>query len=243
MNNKAAFSRASQGRVPAWGAGFAVPGARIIVIRADAGDPYGTLRHELAHVALHRKVRSRLPLWFDEGYAVIAAGEYGRIEALQLNLTVIAGRVPDLRGVDGALRGATTADARTAYALAASAVLELARRNPARSLDPLLARLSAGESFDAAVEATTGLTVDRFDEVWHRSVRRRYNWGIWLATGGVWLVVAIGLGGATIWRRRRDAPRRAALDEDWPEPPPEQSEDDNLITLAGEPLDRPDTHR
>ena len=53
---------------------------------------------------------------------------------LELNLAVVRGAVPDLRALDGALRGsATTADA--AYALAVSAVIELARRNPSGSLD------------------------------------------------------------------------------------------------------------
>ncbi len=242
--DRAAFARAAAGRVPGWGAGLAIPSARMVVIRADAGDPFGTLRHELAHVALHRRVRTRVPLWFDEGYAVLAAGEYGRLEALQLNLTVVSGRVPDLRGVDGALRGRGSADAETAYALAASAVAELARRNPTRTLEPLMTRLIAGEAFDAAVEATTGFSLDRFDEVWHRSVRRRYNWGIWFATGGVWLLVAAGLGGAAAWRRRQDAPRRAALDIGWPDPPPDaEGEDDKQITVAGDQLDHSDTHR
>ncbi|MBA2293364.1 MAG: hypothetical protein H0W15_13015 [Gemmatimonadales bacterium] len=241
--DRAAFARAAQGRIPEWGAGFTFPEARMIVIRADAGDPRGTLRHELAHLVLHRRVASRVPRWFNEGYAVLAAGEYGRLDALHLNLTVVSGRVPDLRGVDGALRGGTAADAETAYALAASAVAELARRNPTRTLRPLLDRLSAGESFDDAVLATTGFTADGFDETWHRSIRRRYNWGIWLLTGGVWVVVAVGLGAGAAWRRRYDAPRRAALDQGWPEPPDGVTEDDNLITLAGDPLDHSDTDR
>lgn len=241
--DRAAFARASQGRIPDWGAGFTVPGARTIVIRADGGDPRGTLRHELAHFVLHRRVSVRVPRWFDEGYAVLAAGEYGRLDALHLNLTVVSGRIPDLRGVDGALRGGTAADAETAYALAGSAVAELARRNPTRTLRPLLDRLTAGESFDSAVLATTGFTADGFDEIWHRSTRRRYNWGIWLLTGGVWVLVAAGLGAGAAWRRRYDAPRRAALDEGWPEPPDEAAEHDNLITLAGDPLDHSDTDR
>ncbi len=236
----AMLGRWSQGRIPGWGAGFALPSARTIAIRADGGDAFGTLRHELAHIALHQRVKGRVPLWFSEGYAVLAAGEHGRMDALQLNLSVVAGRVPDLRGLDAALR-AGASDAEAAYALAGSAVGELARRNPGRTLDPLLAQLAAGASFDAAVLATTGLTPDRFDEVWYRSVRRRYNWGIWFITGGVWLLVAVGLGVLAIWRRRYDAPRRAALDIGWSLPPDE--EHDNIITVAGAPLDRSDTDR
>jgi hypothetical protein len=204
----------TEGRAPAWGAAIALPGARTILLRADAGDLGRTLRHELAHLALHQAVRVRVPLWFDEGYAAWAAGEWDRLTGLELNLTVVRGDIPDLRGLDGALRGsATTADA--AYALAVSAVTELARRHPSGSLTPLLDRLERGDDFAAAVLATTGLTLGRFEEAWQQSVRRRYSIGRWLIAGGGWLVMAVALLGLGWWRRRYDRPRRAALDQGW----------------------------
>src|SRR3954464_14262736 len=129
----------SSGRAPAWGAAIALPDSRTILLRADVEDLYRTLRHELAHLALHEAVSVRVPLWFDEGYAAWAAGEWERLGGLELNLTVVRGSVPSLTGLDGALRGsASTADA--AYALATSAVTELARRNPSGTLAPLLTR-------------------------------------------------------------------------------------------------------
>jgi hypothetical protein len=208
----------SSSRAPGWGAAVAVPGARTILLRADVGDIYRTLRHELAHLALHQAVPSRIPLWFDEGYASWAAGEWERMGALELNLAVVRGAVPDLRGLDGALRGSSsTADA--AYALAASAVTELARRNPSGSLGPLLDRLVKGEAFEAAVLATTGLSLAQFDLAWRRRVRQRYSVAAWLVAGGGWGVLAL-----IVWvfvRRRRaaDRPRRDALDEGWEIPP------------------------
>jgi hypothetical protein len=202
------------GRAPAWGAAVALPGERIILLRADAGDPFGTLRHELAHLALHEAVAVRVPLWFDEGYASWAAGEWDRLGALELNLAVVRGAVPDLRALDGALRGsASTADA--AYALAVSAVTELARRNPSQSIAPLLARLKAGQDFDASVLATTGLTLPQFEREWRRVLRQRYSVATWLLAGGGWGVLALLLWGLVRLRRRADRVRRAALDEGW----------------------------
>ena len=156
----------------------------------------------------------RVPLWFDEGYAAWAAGEWERFGGLELNVTVVRGEIPTLTALDGALRGsASTADA--AYALAASAVTELARRNPTGTLTPLLGRLQAGEDFDAAVLATTGLSLSRFEQEWQRGVRRRYTLGNWLIAGGGWLVVAVLV--LLLRRRRRgaDRERRAALDDGW----------------------------
>lgn len=215
--DQAHFRRLSRGRVPSWGAGLTMPDSRTIVLRANAGDLPQVLRHELAHLALHDAVRGNLPLWFDEGYAGWAAGEWGRMDGLELNLAVVRGQIPSLGGLNAQLRGSAIS-AQAAYALATSAVLELARRNPTHTLVPLLTRVSQGESFDAAVLATTGFTVDRFDEAWQRSVRRRYGVITWAVAGGLWSVLAIAVLLLVRVRRIRDRPRRAALDVGWEVP-------------------------
>lgn len=236
-----AFREFTRGRLPGWGAGAAFPGGRTIVLRADAGDVMGTLRHELAHVALHQAVRGRVPLWFDEGYATMASGQWDILDRLGLNLAVARGGVPALRALDAELR-ASEQSADAAYALAATAVMELARRNPAGTLEPLFQQLGAGVGFEAAVIATTGLTLDRFDEAWRKSVRTRFGLVTWIIGTGIWLLmallVALGYGG----RRRRDAPRRQALDAGWTFPPeepvlPEDSPPDHSTALdPREPL-------
>ena len=192
-----------------------------MVVRADAGDPAQILRHELAHFALHDAVRVRVPLWFDEGYAAVAAGEWDRLEALRLNLTVARGTVPGFFELDRGLR-ATQPDAEAAYALAASAVAMLARRNPERSLAPLLERLGRGEDFAAAVLATTGSPLGRFELEWQKDVRRRYGLLVWVMAGGLWALAAAALLAAVWLRRRRDRPRRAALDVGWVVEPDEE---------------------
>jgi hypothetical protein len=214
------------GRAPSWGAAVALPQSHTILLRADIGDLRQTLRHELAHLALHRMVQGRVPLWFDEGYAGWAAGEWSRFGSLELNLAVVRGGVPDLRDLDGSLRGvSSTADA--AYGLAVSAVVELANRNPTGTLDPLLAALRSGVDFDEAVLRTTGLTAGRFGEEWQRAVKRRYSFGVWLVAGGGWVIVALVMVGLVQVRRRRDRPRRAALDIGW-EVEPEDTEGSEL---------------
>lgn len=208
------FSRLARGRVPNWGVGLAFPRSRTIVLRADDGAVRQTLRHEMAHLALHQMVEGRVPLWFDEGYAGWAAGEFGRLDGWGLNLTVIRRRVPSLGELNAALRGSSFT-AGTAYALAITAVLELARRNPTRTLAPLFDRLRGGYGFEAAVIATTGYTSGGFELVWQKSVRRRYSFLTWLAAGGMWLILAVVVLVSHWHRRRRDRPRRAALDQGW----------------------------
>src|ERR1051325_1094378 len=90
-----------------------------------------------------------------------------------------------------------------------------ARRNRERSLTPLLSRLEAGEGFDAAVLATTGSPLGRFELEWQKDVRRRYGLVVWVMAGGFWTLAALVVLAAVWLRRRRDRPRRAALDEGW----------------------------
>lgn len=213
----------SRGRLPPWGAGLAYPSARTILLRADSPDLLATLRHELAHLALHQAVTVRLPLWFDEGYATWASGQWDVFDRLSINLAVARGEIPTLRELDAALRGSrVTVDA--AYALAASAALELARRNPTGTLDPLLARLEQDTGFDEALLATTGMDTDRFEEVWRRTVRTRFGLFTWLAATGFWFTVSGFVVLGFLLRRRRDRPRRVALDTGWEVPDWETAE-------------------
>jgi hypothetical protein len=218
-----ALGRIARGRAPSWGVALAMPGGRMVAVRADAPDPVMALRHELAHLALHEAVRGRVPLWFDEGYAVVAAGEWDRMESLRLNLAVVRGAIGDLRTLDAALRQ-SEAEAATAYALAGSAVLLLARSNPAQSLDALFARLGAGTGFEAAVGITTGYTLGTFERAWQKDLRKRYGWFVWLVAGGGWAILGVVVLVLARLRRTRDAPRRAALDAGW-----DVSEDEAVV--------------
>ncbi len=229
----AGMQRWSRGALPAWSAGAALPARRTVVIRADAGTPYQTMRHELAHLAFHSRIDQRVPLWFSEGYAVLAAGEMGRLASLQLNLAVALGRVGSLRTVDAALRSGPN-DAAAAYAMAGAAVAEVARRNPSGSLLPILSRMESGESFHDALVATTGFDPESFDEAWVLSTRRSYSLGLWLIAGGGWLILALLLGVGASLRRRRDVPRRQALNHGW-DLPAEEPEGE-FPGAAGQPL-------
>lgn len=221
--DSAELARLSRGRAPGWGAAVAFPQARTIILRADLPDLPRTLRHEVAHLVLRGAVRSRLPLWFDEGYATLAAGEWDRLAALELHLSVVLGGVPSLGDLDGQLRSAApTAD--RAYGLAATAVSTLAEQIPGGDLAPLLARLAEGEEFGSAVQGATGRDLSRFEEEWQRQTKKRFRGALWVVAGGWWMVVALLVVLAWALRRRRERPRREALNVGWELPPPEEGE-------------------
>ena len=214
------MSRLAGGRAPGWGAAVAFPESRTIILRADLPDLPRTLRHELAHLLLRGSVRSRLPLWFDEGYATLAAGEWERLTALEVHLSVLVTGVPTLGDLDGQLRGAAPMADR-AYGLAESAVTALAERIPGGDLAPLIDSLAHGVEFADAVHAVTGRELSRFESEWRQETRKRFRGVLWFVAGGWWALVGVLVFVAWVLRRRRDRPRRIALDTGWELPPEE----------------------
>jgi len=211
---RSAYDSLTRGRLPLWSEGAAFPDAGTIVLLTDrpSDRPSVPLRHELAHLALRWHVGRRVPLWFEEGYAAVAAQEWDRLDALRLNWQLARGVRMDLDEVDRALRGAR-GDAETGYALAATAVLML-QRGGERGLSPLLANLPQAESFDAALRATYHVTEGDFELRWQRDVGSRYGWLSWLAAMGFfWLSIGALLAALVLLRRRRNQRKRAALEE------------------------------
>jgi len=213
--NRETYDSLTRGRLPLWSEGAAFPDASTIVLLTDepANRPTAALRHELAHLALRWQVGRRVPLWFEEGYAAVAAQEWDRFDALRLNWQLARGVRMNLDDVDRALRG-SRGDAEAGYALAATAVLLLQRWGGERGLAPLIANLPHAESFDAALRATYHVTEGDFELRWQRDVASRYGWLSWVAAMGFfWLAIGAVLVALLRLRRRRDQAKRQMLDE------------------------------
>ena len=98
---------------PEWGAAIAFPESNRIVLQgssaaSDAGDPAETVRHELAHLALHESLGDLPPRWFDEGYASVAAHEWRREDAIAANLGLAWRGMPTLDELEQQFEGGTT---------------------------------------------------------------------------------------------------------------------------------------
>ena len=223
---RATFDSLTAGRLPSWSEGAAFPDRGTVVLLSDRPSVglSTALRHELAHLALRARVRRPLPLWFEEGYAAVAAGEWDRLDALRLNWQVARGVQLDLDELDRMLRS-DRPDATTAYALATTAVLLLERWGGERGLEPLIDHLARDATLDAALRETYHLTEGDFEVRWQRDVASRYGWLGWAgAVGLFWAALGLMLIWLVRLRRRRDRARKALLDEGWTLP-----EDDEPI--------------
>lgn len=221
----ARFDSLTGGRAPEWGAGVAFPDAGVVVLpaynseRAAPHELTRILRHELAHVALHRYLApATVPRWFDEGYARWAAGEWDWETAWQLRLAFALNRAPplDSLSLDWPVR---ETDARVAYLLASSTVAYLAERGGERGLRLLLRRWKESGRLEPALRRTYGLTLSQFEEDWRKEVMSRYGWTLFLGHSLVfWLPVALLLLFLLRRRRRHD---RARLERLRAEEPPD----------------------
>jgi hypothetical protein len=164
---------------PEWGVALAFPQSRRVIIQgraagSDAGDPLETLRHELAHLALHERLGDRPPRWFDEGYAGVAAREWRRDDVLATNVALALRGAPTFDQLEDSFNGGATA-AQSAYALSYRAVEEMASLDPERGLTLFFRYWESGRSLDAAVRQAFGMTLSGFEREFQTRVRRRYG--------------------------------------------------------------------
>lgn len=164
---------------PEYGAAIAVPSEQRIVMQgsragSDAGDPFQVLRHELAHLALHEAMGDLPSRWFDEGYASVAAGEWGRDEVIATNIALAWRGVPSFYALDSAFYGGAVR-ATSAYALAHRAVAELSLLDRERGLTLFFRYWRDSRDLDVAIRRAFGMTQSQFEEQFRKITRRRYG--------------------------------------------------------------------
>jgi hypothetical protein len=204
------------GGAPEWGVGFAMLEEQRVLMQGHsansrAGNPQVTLRHELAHLALYEVAGNRLPIWFHEGFASYAAGEWAREEVLTSNFVLALRGVPYLATVDSMISGGSSR-AEQGYALAHRAVADLAAKDPKGGLRLFFERWKETGRMDAAFRQAYGITYEGFEAEWRRTTRRRYGaLALFADVGFASLVLFVVIFPFWWSRRKRDRSRLAAL--------------------------------
>jgi hypothetical protein len=210
------FHEAIGPAAPEWGAAIAMPESGRIVMQGSransaAGDPRETLRHELAHLALHEALGELPPRWFDEGYASFAAGELARDDVLATNFALALRGIPTLDSLDALFQGGES-QAQIGYALSRRAVAEIAALDRERGLTLFFRYWRETRSLDQALRRAYGVTEAGFEARWQASTRRRYGALALFAdmTFAALLFLAII---SPLWfaRRQRDRQRMAVM--------------------------------
>ena len=201
---------------PEWGAAVATPENGRIVMQGSrassaAGDPRETLRHELAHLALHEALGDLPPRWFDEGYASYAAAEMARDDVLATNVALAFTGIPPLDSLDALFQGGESR-AQTGYALARTAVAAIAALDRERGLALFFRYWRETGSMDQAMRRAYGVTEASFETQWKARTRRRYGaLALFADVSFAALLFLAVVGPLWLMRRQRDRRRLAVM--------------------------------
>ena len=217
-DSDAHFDSITSGAIPEWGAGVANPQAGIIVIpgysggRATNSNMRSVLRHELAHIALHRYLEpARIPRWFNEGYATWAAGDLDVEAGWRLRIAFATNNAPPLDSLELEWPTATN-DAQLAYLISASVIEYLVRESGEAALASFLERWRTTQNMEAALAQTYHVSVDQLETYWRKDVRSRYGWfAVLTQTAAFMSLATLILITLFAIRRRRDRKKLAAL--------------------------------
>jgi len=233
-------------RAPGWAVGYAISGAGLIVLMPARNPTYpddsleATLRHEVAHVLIHRASGRRgVPRWFNEGLAMIAGREWELDDRGRLIFATLEREDVELAKLDGLFYG-EHANATRGYALSGAFVRYLIQvygpRTPAR----ILRRIADGRDFPEAFWGETGWTLSGASQAFWRHLNIWHKWVPLVGSSTfVWLMIA--LLALVAFKRRRD--RDEEIRERWAEEERAQEEHEvaELVTystpelLSGEP--------
>jgi len=184
------FRRLTSGQLPHWSAACALPHADLIILRRSPGEDrelLRTARHEMAHILVHRAAPGEVPLWFDEGVAMWAAGEWRLSQSAEVFLAVLGGGLLSLGEIEGILR-LPAGRARLAYTQSFLVATYLIHLGGPGAVAAMMDEMSAGASFDLALYRLTGMTPGEFEEACTAYVRGRYRLGaIFLAPEMIWI--------------------------------------------------------
>ena len=214
-------------RTPGWIVGRAFGEQEIVIFPSRVSVyPYDSLesvvRHELVHLALSARARSRpLPRWFHEGVAVSIESGWGLSAQGRLLLATLRG--PEITDVMRLFESDAQPDTQQAYLLAAALVADLRQRHGALLPGRIAARVGEGVRFAQAFEAETG---EGPNEAAARAWVGYRRWAVWLPflTGGgaVWaaiLTLSVAAFSVRLWRSAQLRRAWKREDEEWPDLP------------------------
>lgn len=232
-------SVAPEGRgAPPWAIGVAYPDKGIVSVATRRGaqlsDPAGTLRHELAHIALGTALGPRAPHWLHEGFAYQHSAEWSWERAETLAGMAWFGGIIPLDQLDHSFPREEM-PAHRAYAESYDFVGYLSRRGRWEDRDDdgdrwpfrrFLTMLGQGSDIDAAAQRAFGKPIGQLFDEWHEDLSKRYLLApVGLFGLALWVLCAVLLAIA-FWRKRRINRRRLG---EWERQ--ERREDEALARL------------
>ncbi len=179
---------------PIWAGGVAFPHLNVLLIDAAVmrrEDARQVIVHELAHLALGRMGRGDWPRWFQEGFAMLVAGEWSVSRyAAMYRATVGEAAIPLSALTDGWPE--RHSEVEIAYALSLSFVAHLHEKGGDATFRAFIGKVAEGTAFEEAFDAVYGVTLAAEETDWRASLTDRYTWlPLLTGTGTLWALITM----------------------------------------------------
>ncbi len=180
---------------------FAVPSQKLIVIDYSKMEktPFNlelTMKHELCHLLLHKYIQnSLLPKWFDEGISQWVSG--GTADIINpdgkhyLKQAVLSGNFLPLKDISVHFPN-TQKYLVLSYEQSKSIVEYIDSKYGKDNLLFILDRLHRGIDIDSAILDVLSVDISQMEKDWHKHLRRKYTWTIYLSDNIYWIIFFIG---------------------------------------------------
>jgi len=171
------FKRATGYDRPGEAIGLASSSGYVVLDASGAyAAPEEIAGHEIVHILIYRMLGRKagvLPLWFNEGTARFLTDDWDRVDRSALADAAGAGELLPFSSIARSFPGGDKEG--LAYAEGTSAVAFLARTYGRKAVAGLLHELARTGSFEAAVRAVTGGSVEQFESRWRLSIEGPYH--------------------------------------------------------------------
>jgi hypothetical protein len=200
---------------PPWAAGIALPSANTLLLDARAlrsDEGRHVLRHELAHLALGRSGTGQWPRWFQEGFAMLVAGEWSVSRyAAMYRASARTGAIPLSALADAWPE--RLSEVEVAYAQSFSFVSFIYEKQGEPAFRDLIGKVADGARFDDAFRTVYGTSLADEEAAWRKTLARRYSWVPLLASPATqWIGISLLFILVYLRVRHRSRARMAAME-------------------------------
>ncbi|MBI4551619.1 MAG: hypothetical protein HY710_05080 [Candidatus Latescibacteria bacterium] len=204
------FQTLTQGAVPDWGAGCAIPDENLIVLKSSRipgldADVREVVVHELSHIVLNQALNGAdVPRWLDEGFAMHESREWQVWQRLSLTLAVLSHSLIPLRDIRH-VNTFSERKAQLAYLESSLAVRFILARYGRQGLQQLIQGFATAGTTDGAFMDGLGTGMDEFEAAWLEDLTRQYGWRALSGEVFSFWVIATLLFLLAYWSKRRQA--------------------------------------
>jgi hypothetical protein len=163
---------------PRWAAGMAFSGQNTLLfdaraLRADTGRQL--LLHEMAHLALGRAAPGAWPRWFQEGFAILVAGEWSMSRYAATYRASLGESAIPLSALE---RGwpDRLSQVEVAYAQSYSFVSHIYEKGGEATFRSLIDKVAEGVPFAEAFRSVYGVGLEEEEQAWRETLSSRFSW-------------------------------------------------------------------